>query len=418
MLRVLCITLLGLEAAFSEEDRSTAEWIKKLEARYDETGGYIATYQGQSKDNTLGSTVAFDKASGLCAVEVSGNSDGKDIQFRFWTTSDDTIFMDSGNGRRARIDGIRSELSYLVSFKKIASGLSDPITTFDLTLSPGFLLEADTVGMGIRSTHDQKTDWFNAVKRASVQAVNKSNVVFRTKKHGDISISRKTGIMTAQSIPQKDGSDRSIKLTDLKANPGQENLEKISEDWSTLGAQKIAVGVYNAKTRRQTFQQVITGIEEGHADLGKLEKKLEEDEVRLRRFADASITRKPDSLYEDPLWKKLLPDIKRATRRAWLKNIPGSKPATEKDFKIFLMNPEVRAGLRDTLIEKFASVPGVSDKVPTDIFQMPLNDALITTNEAGNAARNVIKESLTKAYLGAVVDRKMAAAWGEREGLD
>lgn len=224
-------------------------------------------------------------------------------------------------------------------------------------------------------------------------------------------------MLLRQSLVSDKGDERVLELKDCKRNPGRKVVEDMVRDWPTLGAKDMNVGPIMAPMRLTMFRFVIELVEQGTADLGKLEGVLDEQKEATRRFVKCCVANAADSPVMER-WKKVPFPSKEKWREVWLKDHPGSDANDEEGFTKFLNSTKVRTSFRDNAVAVFLKHEGAVDKLTSDLFGEGVWQQLKAKDEAGQAAKDLLGKSLSKAYVEIMIDRRMNEEWENPEGLD
>jgi hypothetical protein len=282
---------------------------------------------------------------------------------------------------------------------------------------PYLTMEKTSIGQGIRFSNTGDPVWEKDVEMARVESFDDKSVTFATTKLGLLTVSRENGIMTRQSVTSDKGEVRSIDLTKLELNPGEKALAAISAGWDTKDAKQTGAGAITVSLRKQVFSEIVSMVESGKASLAKLEEVLGEQGDALRQFTGACIS-DTAGIGGGPEIKALLDRVKEHLREKWKKQTPADMQ-TEKSFEDFLTSPEVRREVRDSMAESLLRNDKVAGKrAILELFGPRDAGDPLWHDEAGEAAWELIDKAVARAYFEALMERKMALHWGEREGLE
>lgn len=406
--------LLTFCIAAADEPKDAGSWIKELSATYAKHEGFTATYVSKGEGKSLDVVMGLDEASGIAALHLLANKNGRKLEVRQWSTANDELFSDPGSGEVMRITGIGTELKSIAELKQalaVAPGDLRP----DMVFCPSMRVTKDSIAPGFNLANRDTASWISALKDATLGEVSEVRVTFRSAESGDLTISRETGLLVRQSITADDGEVRVLELKEHRLNPGADEVAKIATGWKTEGARVVARGSMLAPLRLRLFQGIIDTFDVNAADLKKLEGILDKQREPLRRFADGFAAEVGGSLASKD-WNKLLSQIKELAR----KEFPGTGTAEEKEKALekLLARPEFRAKFRDSVADTLVENQQGREVVMFEICGKNRAAVLRAKTPQGEAARTLLETALCRAYFEAVLDRKMAKHWGERAGLD
>lgn len=414
--RTLVFLLLPLVCRAQDAPKSAEQWVGELKATYAKQQGYFATYRSEGENKKLEALLGLDKASGLVVFHLDAEVRGKKIDAGQWNTRDGDFFIQADD-QTLKISGIRRELQNLVDLRTaVDRRLADLTFKFELHVAPIIVVDKESLGQGIMLRSKDEPAWDNAVEDASVTSFDEKSVTFATKNYGALTVSRENGIMTRQSVTADDGEVRTLELAKLQLNPGDKAVEAVSAAWKTLGAKQGDAGALLASLRQQIFNEIVALVESGKGDLAKLETVLGEQEDALRQFAAACLS-DTRGMAGDPKTKAMFDQMKEALRENWKKTAPEDKRA-EKDFEAYLAAPEFRKTVRDKFVETVFRDNTARKRVILELFGPRSQGDPLRHDETGKAAQELIDQAVTKAYFQAMVERRMAAQWGEREGME
>lgn len=394
-----------------ENPPSLKDAMKELETAYDRNPGYIAVYEGKGKDASLEYHVAVDKVSDLAVsktVLINGNDRN---ECRLWNTEDDRWYFAAGDDVKiAR--GLSEELSSLMELiQKVSKAEVERPKAYQF-----MLLETEGLSAGF-SFKTGAPPWMSALEGSTVRAADPESITFETLKNGKLTISRATGLLVRQSVVSAKGDERVLELKDIKRNPGRKGVEEMVRDWPTLGAESMDVAPMMAPMRLTMFRFVIDSVESGASDLGKLETVLGEQEDATRRFVKCCIATSLNARAMER-WKKVSFPSKEKWREVWLKDFPGSDANDDEGFRKYLNSTKVRTSFRDKAVAVFLNHEGAVDKLISDLFGEGVWQRLKTKDETGQAAKDLLGKSLSKAYVEIMIDRRLIQEWGDPQGLD
>ena len=395
--------------------------MNELKAAYAKLGGFTASYSAEGPGKTVEVKMGLDEMSGICALHVLATSRGVTMDIRQWATEDDEIFVDAGQKELIKVSGLRTEIKSLNELLKLLG--FDPDQAGEINphqSTPVMLLSKEGINAGVGLVELDQPSWKEELKDAVVKEAGEKSVIFQTKESGTLEISRENGLLLKQVIPLDEGQAIMMELTEVTLNPGAEAVSKISEGWKTDGAKVAARGSMLGPLRMKVFQLLIKAVEDGHADLEKLGKRLEEQREPLRRFAEGLTGEVGGALAADETWKKMLDDVRTKVREKYRKdNAEATDEQAGKFVDAFVGSSSNRAELRDHIAKTFA---GNKELRQILLFELSGKNRAVnllpTRGEAGEAAREMIEIALFRAYAEAVLDKKMKQYWGEREGLE
>lgn len=385
--------------------------LKELEAAYDRNPGYIATYEGKGRDSILEYQMAVDTGSDLTVSKMVLIKGDQRSEFRVWNTGDDRWYFAAGNELKiAR--GLSEELTSLMELVR-------KVTTADAEIPKAFqslLLEREglSTGLGFKTG---APPWLSVLEESAVRSADPDSITFETPKYGNLTISRATGLLLRQSLVSDKGDERVLELKDFKRNPGRDAVEGMVRDWPTLGAKSMNVGPIMVPMRLKLFRFMIESVENGSADLGKLEGVLEDQKEATRRFVKCCATNTVDSPVMRS-WKKISFPSKEKIREIWLKDVPGSKEDDEEGFNKYLNSSKFRKSFRETVVVAILKREGAADKLTADLLGEGVWEQLKARDDAGQAAKEIIGKSLSRIYVEVIMERRMSEEWGNAEGLD
>ncbi len=411
---LLTVWLLTFSIAAAEEPKDAGAWLKELSATYAKHEGFTATYISKGDGKSLDVVVGVDEASGLAALHLLANKNGRKLEVRQWSTANDELFSDPGSGEVMLITGIGTELKSIAELKQslaVAPGDLHP----DMIFCPSMLVTKDSIAPSFNLANRDNASWTSTLKNATLGEVNEVRVTFRSAESGELTISRETGLLLRQSMTADDGEVRVLELKEHRLNPGADEVAKISAGWKTEDAKVMARGSMLAPLRLRMFQGLIDTFDDNAADLKKLEAALDTQREPLRRFADGFAGEVGGSLASKD-WNKLLDTIKDAAR----KDFPGDGTAEEKEKALdtLLARPEFREKFRDKVADTLVENQQGREIVMFEICGKNRAATLTAKTPQGETARTLLETALCRAYFEAVLDRKMAKHWGERMGLD
>lgn len=393
---------------------TTEEAFRELKASFDRNPGYHAVYRSTGRDKMLEYRMAVDAASGLAASHMTATKGGEKWETRMWNTADDRLYVHS-NGELKVARGLLEELSSLFDLiGKTSPRLEPPAKP---RMYQYLLLGETTFEAGLGFNYAAGNPWLSGLDPAEVGAADAESITFDSKKKGFLTFDRATGLLKRQTIRGGDGEERVLLLAELRNKPGRETVEEMTRDWPTLGAKGMDVAPLMTPMRLMMFQQVIHTVENGDADLGKLETTLQEQNEVTRRFVQCCLSGRTNSA---PLarWREMpLPD-KDKIREMWLKSVPGARAGDAEGFQRFLDSSTMRKQFRDTMVESFLNVDGAVGKTLSDLLGDGVWKQLKARDESGRAARELLGKALCRAFLEVMIERRINQLWGDPQGLD
>jgi hypothetical protein len=418
-MRVVALLACMMVAATAEVPEDGAKWIEELTAAHDMHEGYISTYTFKAEKKQLEAKLAIDFASGLVAVHILAETVGEELfDSKQWITADDVVFIDV-NGERSRMSGVRKEmtrtlkeLSELSALLKNGDKVEIP-SNDEFSWQPNFLMESDGISMGLGVATKHSPPWKSAVKDAAVHGFDDGSVTFQTKEHGRLTISREHGLLLRQTVKAKDGVDRVLDLKELLKNPGRDDVLALTSEWSTDGAKELdstmmaeAFGAF----RLLAFQAIVNAVSDGSLTTENVDEWLRLHRESLRKIITPWVMRGPQYVEGAEIWKPLLEKVETSVESVlWDKgeDLEGGD-AVKRSLREKTTRERVRGPVTDTL----ATEAEYRNRVLREIFP---GSTLQADDKTGRKARDLILDSLTKAYLEAIFDLKANEAWGAFE---
>lgn len=426
MLKSALCLLVFSGTGFAAEGKSAREWIKELTETFRSHQGYIAKYHSERPNKSLELTVATHFGSGLGSLEVELKAGGEMDSMRSWITADEIMYFDPFGPERYRFRGLADEIRFLVGFNELSSDFKTASTPLTISANPGLMLTGDSLAGGLKVHSTVIPMWKDAVKGAETAKLDEKEVTFETKLHGLVTVSRENGIMTRQNFPDSPDGPRVLELVELKLDPDADTILKISADWTTLGAEDAATSYLTSEHRKSMFQAIIDGIESGAFELKKLETKLDEDRLALRKFAGSSISTKPGTKAArlSAIIVESFKSFRPVLKKHWLESVPGANADDIEAFEAYSSNPATQEEILDQMIDgilKGAEKIGeerLRELIMPEFFG-PGPEAPLTAKAAsGRIAKQLLEDALVKGYFEALTARHLAVAVREREGLD
>lgn len=395
------------------EDRlpSLEEATAQLLTAYGRNASHLARYESLGENKSLKCTLARDELSGLIVVHWMAHKGVERTECRMWNTDDDRMYASIG-GALTVTRGLQEEVSVIEKLGKVLA--NDGIK--ESQMYAFVLLGKESLESGLGFGASPTAPWESSLKEASVLSMDDQTITFETKEYGQLSISRKTGMLERQKIKGKEGEDRVLELKEFKRDPDRKVIEDMTKDWSTLGAKDANLVPYTLPLRLMLFQEIIKSVESGASDLGKLETTLDEQKEALRQFSELCAARDVDSPLAQAFRRIQLPDKDRI-RKAWITKT-GAKADDEKGFQEFLTSRRFRQDASAELLGPFVDKPDMINKVMTLILGVGVWQNIKTQDQAGEAARNLCGKAMARSYLDLMLEHRMNQAWGRPDALD
>lgn len=403
--------LISGTALAEENPPSLDDALKELKAAHDRNPGYTAVYEGKGKESSLEYRLALDKESERTASRLVLVIGDDRSESRVWNTADDRWYF--ANGAELKIArGMREELSSLMELiqKVSKADVQRPKVYQSLMLESSGL----TAGMGFKIG---EPTWMPVLEGAAVRAADPESITFETRKNGEVTMSRVSGLLVRQSLVSDKGEERVLELKNYQRNSGSKGVESMVRDWPTLGAKGMDVSPMMTPLRLMMFRLVIDLVERGAADLGKLEDVLEEQTDATMRFVKCCVAAGADSPGLKK-WREMPLPNEAKIRDMWLKSVPGARADDEEGFKRFMNSTAMRNTFREAMVDSFLNVDGAVNKILSDLFGDGVWKQLKTKDETGESAKEQLGKSLSSAFLQVVVTRRMNQLWGDPEGLE
>lgn len=411
------LAMLAATVTTAKSETDSEKVIAELTAAYVKQGGYIATYRSGGEGKSLECTLGSDFTSGLGVTHLTAMKGDQKMEGRFWNTSNDRMFIDSGGGLYV-FKGMNEELKSIKDLLEVFTDGSGKSERQVFSCTPSMLMEKANIIPSLAPGSKIEPPWDDKVEDAPIQASDATTVTFLTKEHGLLTINRENGMLVRQSLEGENGETRVLELTDFQPNPGKEAIARISVDWPTAGAEEKPVIAWMALRRLVTFQRVIDSAERGEVDKNKLDQLLEDQYEVLQHFAKACINESEGSFASKADWPKLFGEVKAAARDQWQKENPGSGVIADSVFIEYLQKPETRLKLRNSLVEGAMKAEKSPETAMDDIFGKGGWASLKVGNDRGVAAKQLLVNALSRAYFEALIDLKMEKQWDHRDGLD
>jgi hypothetical protein len=398
-------------AALPEADKL----VEELSAAHAKLPGYVATWHAEGEGKSLDLTIAEDHKTGSFVLHLQANGPHGKIESRQWSPDGKQVYLDS-NGRRSRVACASVELEFMRGFGEVF--LAGKLSGADqLFFTPTALLGASTIEAGLQMNSGGNPGWSLVAKELETAEVASDHLAFTSPKHGRLTIDRTNGMLLRQEIVGEAGERRILERTSCRTDHAAEEITRLTAGWTTLGATDIGLDAGSMKMRLQMLQLTIDAIEDGQASLEKLEGKLARKD-ELLAYARGSLIKSPRPVQPVPDWDKVLAKTREEAHRRWKATLPEGGAEDEKAFKKYLTEPANRTALRDWMADTLAAMDELIPLVLPQIFGPKMDDGLVAKSATGRVAKTAIETALCRAYLAAMLEEKMAAAWGERENLD
>lgn len=386
-----------------QKDRPPEEWAEELCAVFAKNSGYIARYEGQSKDQRLNATLGTDRAgTSLFVVEFLAGDEGHET--RMWTVGD-SLFLDSGApDRRFVANGVRDALTMIEGLAAELSLVPGEDRPGPYTLEPHLFMTKTDLSGYLAAGFSSAPLWQAYVEHASSVKVTKEEVVFQTGGHGEIAISRKTGMMTRQTCPGEDGSKRELVLTGLELDLDAGSLAELRDGWSSEGAQEISFFSHIGLPHTLVFQRLLNQVDRDGVPVERLKKVLHAKGDFLRSYFRMFLP--PMDPEEEETWKEYLENAKREKAEE-LKE----KAADEVDkagVDAWLATPEVRAEVRDALARDLAED---GEEKFSESFRTQCKDWYSPDSDEGKEAFEAMASAVHLAITAGKVEQWMGKFW-------
>lgn len=394
-----------IEEIWSE--RSPNEWARELAATFGKHSGFKASYEARGKGKSLTATIAWDQAGdALCQVRVT--QDGQTTESRSWNL-DETMYLQEGDKLVADTSmgeiGLRhAEMSRQLNLSEAGRPVAN------LAYAPQFLLTGESFFAGLAVTKPPMPPWEDAVWESTSVDVDEQEVVFHTRGSGKITVNRKTGMMTRQEIPGKDGERRELILADLEMNPGRDAVIEIRRDWSVEGAKEIRFGHLKKTTLLLLFQSMIRKVDSGEATPAKLREVLAAKSAYLRKDFRKNIVKATKEMDAEnrERWAASVAEAKQALStkfEAELSRLPAEERA--RQLKEKLADPAAKTQVRDQMVEQFLNI----EEVCVVLVGKKPDEMASTSTASGAEAKKIIAEAIARAYAETEVECRVEDLW-------
>lgn len=404
-----CLGLCPLVALAAPDEQAVK---KELWAANSKLPGYVATYEAKKEDTSLEATLARDRATGRFALHLKITAGGKDDELRQWSPDGDHMFFET-DGQRFRVVGMLPEIEFMRELDKLSlekEGTAPSTIQIDSIL----LLSTDGIFVNTVMASNESLPWDWASPGLQLGEVTESYAVFTSPERGRLEIDRSNGLPLRQEVVSKSGKNRVLTRTQFRTTGVAEEITRLSADWSTLGAKDRGLDPDHLDFRWKMFQELAGRVGSGEVSLETLEETMA-DRARMLDYGRKVLTKRTPPIELPYNWEKLMSRLRDEGRKQWRIAEPDSAPDDEKAFAKYLTRPEFRAPLRDTMTESILVLDGAQTRLLLEIFGPKHPGGLEVKSQA---AKRAIESGLARALLGAVIEEKMATAWGEREGLE
>lgn len=364
--------------------------------------GYIARYHGKSGSLRMNATLGTNRA-GSSLFQMKMFAENQEQVTRIWVDGD-TAHIDGGAaGARHSDKGVGEFLTVthgmMTELALLPAGASRRPVTFEPQL---IMTRSDLNGM-LFASMSHIPPWQRCVANAGGVEAGDEEVVFKTATYGDITISRKTGMMTRQALEGKDGAKLELVLEHLELNPTDESLAKARHGWSTEGAKDIDYFTQTQLPHLIAFQQVIQQVDRGELPLERLREVLRDKADFLRSYF-RTYAPKPDP-EEAKTWKEYIAYAKWEMSEK-LKAKQGEGADTAR-IEAQLATPEVKAQVRELLARERADQ--VPDAAP--LSAKGCAEFLVPTTGPGKDAFKLIEAAVAFALVSAEVELRIEECW-------
>jgi hypothetical protein len=401
------ISAVLMVACASADEGEVARRVEELTAKYCALGGYLATYESRVENKSLVARIGHDHASDRFVIHVEIEIDGKRDECRQWNDAEGILYM-LADGHLFRTPGLKEGAAFLNSWNALRAPSEPREAPAAIKMVPGILLLKSHFEGIAGASMSKRPLWLSRVQVEKIDEVSDDSVVFATEKHGRLTVGRAHGMVTRQVIIGEAGNERVLVLKDLRINPGEAAVSGVSAGWSTLGTEEASAGPLLVECLFQIFQEVIDGIEAGRVELPAVMGHLEKEQEAWKRFAAGLVTDGPDSLSARMNWEEVLGAWRDGLVTAW-KRGEVDKSIT---FQTYLERPEVRRAAREGLVKKLLASPEVRQLI---LKESLADRRLESTGINGKAAAESLESALVRAYLEALVERKMSRHWDALE---
>jgi hypothetical protein len=390
-------------ASFAKADeRSAEDWAAELSATFAKHSGHIATYEARSGAKRVTGTIGTDRAEEAFTHVVTSDN-GKTIENRSWR-EDDCMNM-----QVAWDDGAKTLT--MPGVRKSGEALAAAMRAFELESSDDiryglepyiYLTEQEFASGLVFFQLPSRPPWLHQVKSGSVVEVGDAEVVFRTEKLGDMTISRETGMLVRQICGTgDDGKPRELKLVKLELDPGTQAVGKFRNGWSAEDSEESSFDKFHGSVIMLVFQQLLDRIDREEVSIDRLRELLEVN-ADLVRSSVRHCLATPDSETHEAYEKHVKEhvDYFKAMAAYELDQEPGGLTAEEKKRRIkeMLEDPNSKIKVRDAILESVWPKDSTA-LVSTVLATADSKSALTAATPHGEKALVLMGEALAHAQF-------------------
>ncbi len=398
-------------AALPEADKL----VEELSAAHAKLPGYVATWHAEGEGKSLDLTIAEDRKTGSFALQLQATGPHGKIDLRQWSPDGNLVFIDS-NGTRAKMDCASAELAFMQGFGEVFLDRK----TFDaikFAYTPVALLDSLSIKVQLGTGMADKPGWAMIAGNLKTADVTEDRTTFTSDDFGRLTIDRANGVLLRQEIGGEKGEKRVLERRTCRTEGAADEITRLTRDWTTLGATDVGMDLPALKSRMEFLQFIIDGIEAGQGSLEKLEEKLSRKD-ELLEYGRRALIKSKEPAGGTLAWDKVLDLTRAEARKRWTAGLPEGEADDDAAFAKYLAAPENRTGIRDVMADGLTAAEGIVPGVVFALFGPRMNDGLVAKSATGRVAKAAIETALCRAYLAAMLEEKMAAAWGERENFD
>lgn len=396
-MRLIRYLLLSAPLLCAAEPTTTGEWITSLAGAYQKQRGYIAACHSEGPAKSLDVTLASDPESGLAVLHVVSTKGGQRMEIRQWSTEPGDFYIDV-NGRRGHVLGVKEEIKALGN-----AFTNDGGKTTIGAFTPELLLTKTEVNIAFSIT--SRPAWEDEVEEAKLGKVTDESVTFITRDHGELTISRDTGLVIGQSVEGENNEQRILTMVRHQKNPGQDAIVALTKGWSTAGAEPID-GDMLKKLRLSAFQSLVQLIDDQPDALADLKKQMASRQEQLDAFAALCIKNNPESALAGMEWEKIVGQVRSNAHKAWEKKVPEEK-RNEEDFR--RQWSKIKGQVLTGLLQGFERDETIRRNSLQDIFGG--GPGLKARTATGKEAKEFLESALCHAYLKETVQKQAGRHW-------
>lgn len=397
-------------AAGRGADPPAEDVLEELESAYGGLNGFVARYGSEGENKILEVTLGLDVGSGVTVLHLVAERDGQKHVARQWSTPEGQLFMGSEGGLVV-MDLTGQGLDLIPEWMALLNE-DESEAALAPQMVPSVILEKTTVGAAIGWGSKRKPSWSEWVEGASVKNADEQTVTVATAEHGDLSISRETGLLVRQSMTGAEGEARVLELREVRIDPGPEAVAQVFSTWRTEGAQPVPSDSIAELFRFALFQGMVRAVDQGEMAATGLERRLAQGGELLESLAEACLKTGDGSVYAVIDWDKVLDK-----RSVHVRDDEEVQRGDEELIDAFLSSPEGRKKFRDARVVAAARGKDIDKswlRISKEVFGSANggNPELTARSEDGKAFKALLLEALGKAYLAVAMDRKMTELWG------